>query len=59
MRKTWIIVRTVAWIVLAAGLAGCEQPQVYGSIGVSSFSGGGWGGGSSVGGSISVGGRIF
>jgi hypothetical protein len=44
-------------VVLATALTGCE-PNVYGSIGVSSSS---WGGhhGSRVGGSISVGGRIF
>lgn len=40
----------------AAALASCEPPQVYGSVGYSSFSGG-YGGG--FGTSISVGGRIF
>lgn len=42
--------------VLCLGLSGCEDPQVYGSIGFSSYSGG-WGG-PNVGGSISIGGRI-
>lgn len=41
---------------LCLGLSGCEDPQVYGSVGFSSYSGG-WGG-PSVGGSISIGGRI-
>jgi hypothetical protein len=46
------------WLVLlgAAALASCEPPQVYGSVGYSSFSGG-YGGG--FGTSVSVGGRIF
>jgi len=49
-------------VILAGGLAACD-PQVYGSIGVSSgYSswGGGYGYGSPrVGGSISIGGRIM
>jgi hypothetical protein len=43
--------------VCAGGLASCEPPQVYGSIGYSSYSGSYYGGG--YGGSISVGGRIL
>ena len=41
-------------------LAGCDDPQVYGSVGVSTgFSSGHWGGsGSRVHTSVSVGGRI-
>ena len=56
-------VKLINGLLLAAILAsisGCEDPQVYGSIGVSSgYSryGGGWGG-SGVHTSISVGGRI-
>lgn len=48
-------------VVLAGSVAGCDDPQVYGSIGVSSgySSWGGYGSGSRVGGSISVGGRIM
>ena len=53
-------------IILLGGLclmlSGCEDPQVYGSVGVSSYSGGGYygrGGGSRYGGSISIGGRIM
>jgi len=41
-------------------LSACEDPQVYGSVGVSSYGGGGYyGGGPRMGGSISVGGRIY
>jgi hypothetical protein len=46
-------VRVTLLVALVLGLSGCEQPQVYGSIGYSSWGGGG------LGGSISVGGRIF
>ena len=55
--------RVMRWALLAAviaGLAGCNDPQVYGSVGVSTgFSSGHWGGsGTRVHTSISVGGRI-
>lgn len=50
--------RLLALVALCAGMAGCEDPQVYGSIGVSSYGGGGYYGGPRVGGSISIGGRI-
>lgn len=59
------ITRIVALLLLCAGLASCEDPQVYGSVGVSSYGGGGYYGGGRygsnprVGGSISVGGRIY
>lgn len=43
---------------LCLGLAGCEDPQVYGSVGFSSYSGGGYYGGGGMGTSISIGGRI-
>ena len=40
-------------------LASCEEPRVYGSIGYSTYRGGGYySGGPSVGGSITIGGRI-
>ena len=39
------------------GLASCEPPAVYGSIGYSSYSGSYYGGG--MGGSIRMGGRIL
>ena len=53
--------RLLAIVVLATSLGGCDDPQVYGSIGVSSgySSWGGGYGGSRVGGSISIGGRIM
>ena len=44
---------------LCLGLSGCEDPQVYGSVGFSSYSGGGYYGRGGVGTSISVGGRIM
>lgn len=60
------ISRILALAALCAGLAACEDPQVYGSVGVSSYGGGGYygggryyGGSPRVGGSISVGGRIY
>ena len=53
------IVRLVALLVACTALNGCEEPRVYGSIGISSYGGGGYyGGGPRVGGSISIGGRI-
>lgn len=43
--------------LLCSALAGCDNAHVYGSIGFSSFSGGGYGPG--MGSSISIGGRIL
>jgi hypothetical protein len=43
---------------LCLGLSGCEDPQIYGSVGFSSYSGGGYYGGGGMGTSISIGGRI-
>ncbi|MDJ0928601.1 MAG: hypothetical protein QNJ73_13265 [Gammaproteobacteria bacterium] len=57
MAKYLRLLRILVLVALIASLSGCEQPRVYGSVGVSSFSGG-WGG-TGVGGSISIGGRIF
>ena len=57
MRK---LCRVLRWPLLALVLsvvAGCDDPQVYGSVGVSSGFGS-WGGGSRVHTSISIGGRI-
>lgn len=60
MRKALItITQALALAMLFLSLSGCDDPQVYGSIGVSSYGGGGYYGGSRVGGSISVGGRIY
>jgi hypothetical protein len=57
------IIRTaklLATLILAAGLSGCDDPQVYGSVGISSgySSYGGHNSGPRMRGSISVGGRI-
>ena len=54
--------RPLRWLLaaaLCAGVAGCEDPQVYGSIGVSSWGGSGFHGSPRIGGSISIGGRIL
>jgi hypothetical protein len=53
------IIRIVALLIASLGLASCEDPQVYGSVGFSSYGGGGYyGGGPRIGTSISIGGRI-
>lgn len=52
-------IRPVLLLGLCAGLASCEPPQVYGSVGYSSYSGGGYYGGGGYGGSIRIGGRIL
>jgi len=46
-------------LALCSLLASCEPPAVYGSIGYSSYSGGGYYGGSGIGTSIRIGGRIY
>lgn len=52
--------RLILLATIALTLSGCEDPQVYGSVGFSSYSGGGYyRGGPSMGGSISIGGRIL
>ena len=56
------IKRLAGFAILAAiccVLASCEQPQVYGSVGYSSYSGGGYYGGGGYGTSVRVGGRIY
>ena len=40
-------------------LASCEPPAVYGSVGYSSYSGGGYYGGGGMSTSVRVGGRIY
>ena len=40
-------------------LASCEPPAVYGSVGYSSYSGGGYYGRGGVGTSVRIGGRIY
>lgn len=51
--------RPFALLLLCAGLLSCEPPQVYGSVGYSSYSGGYGGYGGGYGGSVRVGGRIL
>jgi hypothetical protein len=55
-KKTWNVSKLVALMAVCSFLSGCDDPQIYGSVGFSSFSGGGYHGG--VGTSISIGGRI-
>jgi hypothetical protein len=53
-------IRVLALILICAGLSGCEDPQIYGSVGVSSYGGGGYYGygGPRYGSSVGIGGRI-
>ena len=53
------LVRVTLVVALAGAMASCEPPAVYGSVGYSSYSGGGYYGGGGIGTSISIGGRIF
>ena len=53
------LIRPLLVLALCAGLASCEPPQVYGSVGYSSYSGGGYYGGGGYGGSVRIGGRIL
>lgn len=55
MSRLTNLLRFIAVGLVLLSLGGC-QPNVYGSIGVSSF--GGYHGGSGMRGSVSVGGRI-
>ncbi len=50
------IFRIAAIVGLCATLSSCEPPEIYGSIGFSSF-GGGYPGG--IGTSVRIGGRIY
>lgn len=53
--------RLAVLALLASSIAGCDDPQVYGSVGVSSgySSWGGYNSGPRMRGSVSVGGRIM
>lgn len=53
------ISRIALLLLMAAAVASCEPPQVYGSVGYSSYSGGGYHGGGGFGTSVRVGGRIY
>lgn len=60
MKQTVLrLARIVLLASLCSMLASCEPPAVYGSVGYSSYSGGGYYGGSGIGTSIRVGGRIY
>lgn len=48
-----------ALLALCSLLASCEPPAVYGSVGYSSYSGGGYYGRGGLGTSITIGGRIY
>ena len=50
------LVRRSIILVLCLGLASCEEPRVYGSVGFSSY-GGGYGS-PRIGTSVTIGGRI-
>ena len=61
MKKGMIRLTRAALILCGCLLvSSCEPPQVYGSIGYSSYSGGGYyGGGPAYGGNVMIGGRIL
>lgn len=52
--------RVLLLLAVCSSLGGCDDMQVYGSVGVSSYSGyGGYHGSPGMGTSVSVGGRIY
>lgn len=57
-KKAWNVSKLMALMAVCSFLSGCDDPQVYGSVGFSSYSSGGYYGGPRVGTSISIGGRI-
>lgn len=59
MKSFHTISRIVMLLLMAAAVTSCEPPQVYGSVGYSSYSGGGYYGGGGYGTSVRVGGRIY
>ena len=60
MKKTVTGLARIALLVsLCSMLASCEPPAVYGSVGYSSYGGGGYHGGGGMRTSVSVGGRIY
>jgi hypothetical protein len=60
MKQTIFRLARIALLVSACSvLASCEPPAVYGSVGYSSYSGGGYHGGGGYGTSVRVGGRIY
>jgi hypothetical protein len=57
MRFFKLVTRVAVLLVLATSLSSCD-PQVYGSVGMSSWGGGGYNSGPRMGGSISIGGCL-
>ena len=53
------LTRIALLVSLCSMLVSCEPPAVYGSVGYSSYSGGGYHGGGGYGTSVRVGGRIY
>jgi len=51
--------KLITLLVLCSGTTACEEPQIYGSVGFSSYGGGGYHGGYGPRSSISIGGRIY
>jgi hypothetical protein len=51
--------KLIAVAVLCLSLSSCEPPQVYGSVGYSSYGGGYGGGYGGMGGGVRIGGRIY
>ena len=58
-QKLKTLARALFLTSLLTLMASCEPPAVYGSVGYSSYSGGGYYGGGGYGTSIRVGGRIY
>jgi hypothetical protein len=53
------LARIVLLITFCLSLSSCDDPQIYGSVGFSSYGGGGYyGGGPRIGTSVTIGGRI-
>lgn len=58
-RRIERLIRIGLLVTLCGALLSCEPPQVYGSVGYSSYSGGGYYGGGGYRTSVGVGGRIY
>ena len=58
-QKLKTLIRVAFLASLLGLLASCEPPAVYGSVGYSSYSGGGYYGGGGFGTSVTIGGRIY
>jgi len=61
MNKRWRLaglIRALLVLGVASLVAGCDDVRVYGSVGYSSYHGGGYYGGPAYGTSVTIGGRI-